>query len=178
MKKNIILTIFTLSSLFFYGQTEKFKYDQNGFSEFVITNLEKVDNKTIYKKTINWVKETYKNPDVVFDATIEDESIRFSGVTNKMIEVWSDFGQLMYYDIKYTIKVYTKDNKYKFEVIDFQVLDCHWMMNFRKPINEEIYKSDGSIKKKWRNFPKSIENVFDTLNDSLKSYITKSSSGW
>jgi hypothetical protein len=178
MSKILILTISLFTSLFFYGQTDKFKYDQTGLSEFVITNVDNLDNKTIYKKTVNWIKDTYKKPDVVIDAEIEDESVRFTGVTSKKVEVYSDFGELLFYDIKYTIKVSTKDNKYKFEVINFQLLDCYWIANFKKPINEEIYKKDGSIRKKWKNFPKSIENIFDNLNEDLKKYILKSQDGW
>ncbi len=178
MKKKIILTILLFSILFTYGQTEKFKYDQNGLSSYVVTNVDKVDNKNIYKKTVNWIKETYKNPDLVIDATIEDESVRFTGITSKKVEIWSDFGELLFYDIKYTIKVSTKDYKYKFEVISFELVDCYWIANFKKPINEEIYKKDGSIRKKWRNFPKSIENIFDQINEDLKNYITKTQEGW
>lgn len=176
--KSLILTISLLTNLFFYGQTEKFKYDQTGLTKFVVTDVENVDNKTIYKKTINWIKETYKNPDVVINAEIEDESVRFTGITSKKVEVYSDFGELLFYDIKYTIKVSTKDFKYKFEVISFELIDCYWTVNFKKPINEEIYKKDGSIRKKWRNFPKSIEDIFDGLNFELKNYLQKGKEGW
>ena len=141
---------------------------KNGLTPFVVTDVENKTTKEIYQKSINWIKETYRNPNTVIKSQIEDESIRFEGISNNAGAVGNGL-----YSVKYSIKISVKDYKYKFEVIEFELLNCPIKKNGWNPSDKSFFKEDGSPRKPWKDYPKSIETLFDELNNSLKNYIIK-----
>lgn len=175
MKKNFILFILIFITSNCFSQEKKFIYDKNGLTPFVVTDVDNKSLKEIYQKSVNWIKETYKNPDIVIKAQIEDESIRFEGISNKVAVVYDGFGGKGFYDVKYSIKISVKDHKYKFEIIEFELLNCPIKKNGWNPSDKSFFKEDGSPRKPWKDYPKSIETLFDELNNSLKNYIIKDS---
>ena len=175
MSKNIILFILTFISGISFSQEKKFIYDKNGLTPFVVTDVENKTAKEIYQKSINWIKETYKNPNIVIKSEIEDESVRFEGISNNAGIVYDGFGGKGLYSVKYSIKISVKDYKYKFEVIEFELLNCPIKKNGWNPNDKSFFKEDGSPRKPWKDYPKSIETLFDELNDNLKNYIIKDS---
>ena len=170
MRKNILLFILTFFTGISFSQEKKFIYDKNGLTPFVVTDVENKTTKEIYQKSINWIKETYRNPNTVIKSQIEDESIRFEGISNNAGAVGNGL-----YSVKYSIKISVKDYKYKFEVIEFELLNCPIKKNGWDPSDKSFFKEDGTPRKPWKDYPKSIETLFDELNDSLKNYIIKDS---
>ena len=103
MKKNLIAL--SLTSSFAFCQESSFKYTMEGFTEYIVTDVENKTANEIYTKVINWVKENYNTPDSVLKSEIENESVRFNGISSGAALVYDGFGGKGFYDIEYTIKV-------------------------------------------------------------------------
>jgi len=98
---------------------DKFVYNQLGLTPFVIVEFDSIPREKLYKLIKNWIKETYKNPDKVIKAEIDNKKIRFEGFTDSDISI-SGLGQKVYGSYTYTITISVKDNKYKFEPISLE----------------------------------------------------------
>lgn len=168
MKKVFILLLVTFSNISI-GQTsektkgEKFEFTEKGLNDFVITNIEGKTKAEIYSKTINWVKETYKNPDMVLKMQLVNEKIRIDAIANGLASINNDKTK---FNINYIIEIEFKDYKYKFEVVSLIV------QNVRDLKTIENFKTDKKIIKYWGNTPINIENYFNKLNLSLNEYIS------
>jgi hypothetical protein len=92
----------------------KFTYDINGMNvEYLVMTIDSTSQQQNFKKSINWIKETYNNPEEVIKTTIDDKKIRFEGSEQNLICLKS-LGINTCYDVRYTIEVELKENKYKF----------------------------------------------------------------
>src|SRR5690606_1935870 len=98
----------------------------------------------IYNKAINWVQETYKNPDKVLKANITNEKIRIDGFANgawwyKTLGITSNM------DMEYTLEISFKDGKYRFEYIIGQF----FLSSGEKALYNysTFFKKDGEIRK-------------------------------
>jgi hypothetical protein len=165
MKNILTLLLFTITSICL-GQSdekvkaEKFEYSEVGLNDYVITNIEGKSKEEMYKKSINWVKETYKNPDAVLKMNIENEKLRIDGIATGIIKVRG-----ISMNLGYIIEISFRDNKYRFELISLlyeNATDYKKMPNFKT--NPKLIKNFG-------NSPSEIENYFNTLNKSLELYI-------
>lgn len=165
MKKFIkLVTLFLAFSLFAFGQTEqaeKFEYSEAGINDFIVTKVEGKSTNEIYNKTINWIKETYKNPDIVIKMKIENEKVRINGIATDLLLV-----RKMSFNLDYVIEISVKDNKYKFELISLTATEQK--TDYKKIPN---FKTDSKLIKNFGDSPKRIENYLNTLNESLKKYI-------
>lgn len=165
MKKIIILLIITFSSICI-GQTseivkvEKFEYSEVGLNDYIITNIEGKTKDEMYKKAMNWIKETYKTPDLVLKMSIENEKLRIDAVAIGIIKVR---GVSM--DLGYVVEISFRDNKYKFELISLLYNNT---TDYKKISN---FKTDPKLVKNFGNSAAEIENYFNTLNKSLEIYI-------
>ena len=65
-------------SINIYSQTE-FKFDKDGFTDFIVGECEGKSQSELYKKAIEWISINYKNPKEVIKATIENDYIRIEG---------------------------------------------------------------------------------------------------
>jgi hypothetical protein len=165
MKNILTLLIFTFSSICI-GQTiekvkgEKFEYSEVGLNDYVVTNIEGKTKEEMYKKAMNWVKETYKNPDLVLKMNIENEKFRIDAAAIGIIKVRG-----ISMNLGYVIEISFRDNKYRFELVSLlydNTTDYKKMPNF---------KTDPKLVKNFGNAPSEIENYFNSLNKSLEVYI-------
>ena len=121
MKKNLILLFIAISSICI-GQTNdkesvgKFEYSEVGLNDFVVTNIDGKTKEEIYSKAINWVKETYKNPDLVLKMQIINEKLRIDAIATDLLKVKGVSSNLNYF-----IEISFRDNKYKFEILSLLV---------------------------------------------------------
>ena len=70
------------------AQETEFTFDSNkGMTDFIVVPVEGKTAPEIYKKIIEWIKVTYKNPDKVILSTIENEYIRFEGSSETLYAV-------------------------------------------------------------------------------------------
>lgn len=186
MKKLLVLFIFLTGIM--NAQETEFTFDNSkGMTDFVVTNIEGKSATEIYKKVIEWIKITYKNPDKVILSTIENEYIRFEGFSEVCYAVNVPLMGKYNQDTKYQIEISVKDGKYKFDIISMENYNTPsqysrggWSNNTlfngntdKDFLDKNIYKKDGTL----RSYYKYINDVpiyFNDLNKSLVESITAS----
>lgn len=186
MKKLLIAILFV--SIYASAQETEFTFTaEKGMTDFVVTPAEGKTAPEIYKKVIEWIKVTYKNPDKVILSTIENEYLRFEGSEETLYSYFA-MGKRNYLTSKYQIEVNFKDGRYKFNIIGFQLLAKNtWVEQgiFNSPKSKEelqkgVFNEDGTLKKYTKNIME-VPTYFNTLNKSLKDYISsneKNNDGW
>jgi hypothetical protein len=194
--KRLIIVIFIIANTL-NAQETKFVFDyKTGLTDLVIIPVEGKTAQEIYKKTLDWIKVTYKDPSKAILSNIENEYIRFNGLGEYICydSLKPKNISLDCYNVKYEIEISIKDGKYKFEIISIQQYQTPGQYRsggwktvpvFSKDLSEEslskiLFKKDGTIKKEYETIEKSGD-YFNTLNISLLDYITsndKSKNDW
>jgi hypothetical protein len=192
MKKILLLMIFVSNSIL--AQETEFTFDNNkGMTDFIVIPVEGKTAPEIYRKIIEWIKITYKNPDKVILSTIENEYVRFEGSSETLYSANITMLGKTYYNSKYQIEISIKDNKYKFDLINMQNYSPKsqysvggWTDNviFNRNTSKDglatFYKKDGSLKNMWKFLPE-VPFYFNDLNKSMFEYINstfKKSNDW
>ena len=177
MTKKIKLTaLLIVIYTFTYGQ-DKFVYDQRGLNpKYVVVEMDGLKQDELFKKTINWIKETYKNPDEVIKTTIDNKKVRFEGFKDNIICIKS-LGMVYCYDGLYTIEIEFKDNKYKFTPmsIEYRVPASQYSVGGMRPISlsdGSAYYKKGKLRKMYNTIPLSVEMLLNGLNLSLSKYLS------
>lgn len=174
-KDLLTLLLFILIAIYSTGQ-ENFKYNQYGLNpKYQVVEINGKDQKELFESSINWIKETYKNPDEVIKTTIGNEKIRFEGFKDNLICVHS-MGTNSCNSGLYTIEIAIKDNKYKFTplLLEYRIPSSQYMASSKAEINlnngSQYYKKD-KIRKPYDKIPPAIEDLLNNLNDDLKNYL-------
>ena len=180
MKKLQLLFLFLTGVI--NAQDTEFTIDNTkGMTDFVVSNIEGKTAPEIYKKVIEWIKVTYKNPDKVILSTIENEYVRFEGSSSAVYPVNVPLMGKSYQDSKYQIEISIKDGKYKFDLIGMenyispsQYSRGGWTPNSlfngnadKEFLDRYVYKKDGTL----RSYYKYINDVPVYFNDLNKSLI-------
>lgn len=193
MRKLLLLFgIFALTTA--NAQETEFTFDNTkGMTDFIVTPLDGKTAPEIYKKIIEWIKITYKNPDKVILSTIENEYVRFEGFSEKLYS-YNAMGQ-HYEPTKYQIEVSIKDGKYKLDIISMQSLESAsaksaggWydVKFFNAPMSKEelekgyVLKKDGTFRSVYKFIPE-VPVYFNNLNKSISESIistVKKTDGW
>jgi hypothetical protein len=191
MRKILLLFLF-VTGLVNAQETQFTLTSEKGMTDYIVINVEGKTAPEIYKKAMEWIKVTYKNPDKVILSTIENEYIRFEGVSSTLYAL-NIMGK-KYYDTKYQIEISTKDGKYKFDLISMenyypssQLSTGGWSPNGiftdnmpKETLDKLLYKKDGSFKGTYKYFAE-VPEYFNNLNNSLLESMTstvKRSDGW
>jgi hypothetical protein len=184
--KKLILGLFIAVSLYSNAQETEFTFTaERGMTDFIVTPVEGKTATEIYKKVIDWIKVTYKNPNEVILSTIENEYLRFEGISD-----------ISTYKCKYQIEISIKEGKYKFDLIGLQVYvgpnqsgvpvgwndfkAVNFIKNSTKESLENMYKKDGTYRA-WVKYVPEFLLYFNNLNKSLSESIVsnvKKSDGW
>ena len=106
--KKITLALL-LTNVTFGQELPQLTLTQNGVEPIVVDVKEKTAQE-LYQKALNWVQETYKNPDEVLKANITNEKIRFNGYKQHAWS-WKTMGMKQTVDMEYTIEVSFKDTQ-------------------------------------------------------------------
>uniref|UniRef100_UPI0040474E83 hypothetical protein n=1 Tax=Flavobacterium sp. TaxID=239 RepID=UPI0040474E83 len=118
MKKVLVLIV--LVAQFGFGQETEFTFDnQKGMTDYIVGTVENKTASDLYKKVIEGIKVTYKNPDKVILSTIDNEYVRFEGFSSSLWCI-NGLGMKTCYDTKYQIEISFKDGKYKFDLIGME----------------------------------------------------------
>ncbi|MFZ4436139.1 MAG: hypothetical protein ACOYOR_06500 [Flavobacterium psychrophilum] len=184
--KKMFLLILLVSFGAFSQETEFAFTREKGMTDYIVTKVENKSSAEIYNKIIEWIKVTYKNPDKVILSTIENEYIRFEGIS-----------LISNISCKYQIEISIKDGRYKFDIIGLQVyVDANQMgipvgwselkavnfiTNSPKETIEPMFKKDGSFKgwcKYTPDFPIYFNGLNKSVNDYILSVVKKSDEGW
>ncbi len=98
---------------------ESFKYDPLGLNpKYIVVEVENKTQMKLFQCALNWIKETYKNPNEVIQMTMDSSKIRFEGFAEKLL--CSNMGNTKCKDYIYSIELEFKDGKYKFTPIYLQ----------------------------------------------------------
>jgi hypothetical protein len=177
------------------AQETEFTFDNTrGMTDFVVTNVESKSATEIYKKVIEWIKVTYKNPDKVILSTIENEYVRFEGSSSAVYPVNVPLMGKSYLETKYQIEISIKEGKYKFDVIGMenyyspsQYSRGGWTPNTvfngnadKEFLDKIIYRKDGTLRSYYK-YINDVPQYFNDLNKSLVESITatvKKSDSW
>jgi hypothetical protein len=170
MKKLLLLiAIFNFSQG--YSQ-DKFEYNQNGLiPKYLVIDIENSQKDELYKKTLDWIKINYKNPNKVIQTTIENEMVRIEGVNSNWF-CGTFAGKTSCADALYTIEIQFRKGRYKIEVFSVYSVNEY---NKRYKINLEsgdvYYKKSGKLKKFSKDTPTQISSLFNDFNNDLKNFI-------
>jgi len=170
MKKKILFVsiMILLKSHISYGQEiEKIKLTPQGV-EPIVVQVDSLKSNEIYEKALNWVKETYKNPDKVLKANLENEKIRIDGFASN---AWwyKSMGITNNYNMEYTVEISFKEGKYRFSYIIGQF----YIEGGKKVLYDykTFYKKSGEIKKSYIDAVPSLEQTMNDLSLSFYNYI-------
>lgn len=180
-----ILLVLGITSYTNAQETEFTFNNERGMTDFVVTQVEGKTSAEIYKKAIEWIKVTYKNPDKVILSTIENEYIRFEGSSNNIYSV-TNLGMKTYLPTKYQIEITIKDGKYKFDLMAMENLyqstqytsggwsaNALFVSNLKKEyLDKTLYKKDGTPKPTFKDSMITVPAYFNSLNKSLLESMT------
>jgi hypothetical protein len=180
---------------FGFGQETEFTFDNTkGMTDFVVTNVEGKTAPEIYKKVIEWIKITYKNPDKVILSTIDNEYVRFEGFSSSCYSINMALMGKSYLETKYQIEISIKDDRYKFDIIGMENYTAPsqysrggWSENIlfngnldKEYLEKTIYKKDGTLRSIWK-YINDVPVYFNGLNKSILESMTtsvKKNEGW
>jgi len=185
--KYLLFLLFISFSILSFGQDSTFTFTKNGFTDFVVSKVEGKLQADLYKKALDWISVTYKNPNVVIKAKIENEYIRFEGSNSNMI-CTKILGLKTCNLSTYQIELSFKDGKYKFDVIELKqyttpsqytsggwseiVLSTPKDVQDKPDVMNSIFAEDGEPKKMFRFYVENIPIEFNSLNKSLKEFLS------
>jgi hypothetical protein len=178
MKKLLFLPLLLITCFSFAQEIPKLKLTPTGV-EAIVVNVDSLKADYLFKKAVNWVQETYKNPDKVLKTKIENEKIRVDGFANN---AWwyKTLGMKMSYNMDYSIEVSFKDGKYRFEFVVGQFYTDggqKFLANY-----SSFFKSSGEVKGVYSEAVPSLEETMNNLSLSFYNYVTgvktKKDSNW
>ena len=161
---------------------DQFEFKDKTFTDFVIVKIDSLKKEELYKRTLNWIKETYKNPDAVIKMTIENEKIRISGYKEDLICTNYRFlgtDNLNCYYGTYNIEISFKDGKYKFDptYLEYRLPSSGGISGMTVPMEltdfSNYYNEKGELRKQYEYIPSSLEDIFNGLSIDLYDYILK-----
>ncbi len=152
----------------------KFFYSRSGLTPYIVLNFDNIHKDKLYKLVKDWIKESYKNPDKVIKAEINNEKVKKIRIEGYDPSALSTHGLgNNYFGADYTIEIAVKDNKIRFKPISLignhlGVKDLDFLS-----YPEYYFKKNGIPKWGWENMPEQIPQLFEKLANSLKNYILK-----
>jgi hypothetical protein len=160
-----------------FAQETEFKFTKEGFTDFVVAECPGKTQNELYKKSIDWLAVTYKNPKEVLKAQIENEYIRIEGIKDGLVAGF--MGST--FPIKYNLEISFKDNKYKFDVISIEYLvpanqyGTGGWKNYELQNVEDHYKKSGELKSKYENEHITFPKYFNGLNLDFMNFVKSDS---
>lgn len=149
---------------------EKFELTPAGFTDFVVTTVPDKTQSDLYKKTMDWLQVTYKNPDEVIKAKIENDYIRIEGSSPDLVTI-NALGRTPNLT-RYQIEIGFKDGKYKFDLLSLEYYhkaSVKWLP-VKLDDGSDYFNKKGELRSVAKYYPE-ISDYFNNLNNSLKDYI-------
>ena len=164
--------------------TEGKKFFQGKFLKFtpVIVIESEGSASELYQKCMNWLNETYKQPDEVIKGKIEGKYVKINGATSTAMFQASALGSTNYYDSRYTVEFRFKDNKMRMEVISLEyyipagqyVLNSGWKTGgFTYQVANRKGKANKDGVAQSKNIPAYFENLAISLKDFSSNGMMK-----
>ena len=173
MKKVILIAFLMLAS---FVQAQSFTFNQDGSTEYIVYTVDKATAADLYTKTLNWINTTYKNPDAVIKAKIENQMIRLEGLEKSAFSRTFKSGNNADYDARYTLTLEFQDGKYRLKyqhdktTVDGK--DVHFI--FADVVNN-VPDINGNG---WTGAKQQYEAKVLSLLTSIKDYVSKNKESW
>lgn len=176
MKKIIIIPI-AIILCSFYSNPKTFSYNKEGLSpKFAVMEFDSFAQNELFENTVNWIKETYTNPDEVIKMTIPNKKVRIEG--SKLNGVCHNaLGTSTCYNVTYTLEISFKEDKYKFTPtnLKYRIPATQYYSGGYQNVNfadgSYYYNKKGALRKQYTTVPYSITKIFNDLNNSLNIYL-------
>lgn len=152
-------------------RNKNFEYKNGKLNDVVIVEIDSLKTNQLYERSLNFLKEYYKNPNEVIKSTIENDMIKFSGAK---VDATLLSGKPL--TINYSISLFFKEGKYKFELSNISLrlpattYDYNGSDLGLKDVNY-FYDKSGKLKKAYEFIPNSAESVINEIFIDLKEYI-------
>lgn len=158
------------------SQTSTFKFNEDGSTDYVLYNVDKATAKDLYTKTLNWINTTYKNPELVLKAKVENEMIRIETFNTKTFSRKFQSGTIAEYDSKYTLEIEFQDGKYriKYSHNEISIEGMQVYFKFTDVLNNVADKNGNDFKDCKQQYESNVQSLFNSLNE----YITKPKEKW
>lgn len=139
MKRLIIKILLFVLPILVYGQQYETRLNDTGKLEMIIVS-DKIDKtaEELYQNTIEWVAYTFVNTESVTQSQIENKMIRFSGISQHVINRLG-----FTFDLGYLIQIDIKDNKIRFQANNIDIIGTPYQRNSIEGI---ILKKNGELK--------------------------------
>ena len=158
---------------------DMFQFNENGLTDYLVKEFEGVSQQELFDSTVNWIKETYKNPEEVIKARIDNEKVRFEGFKSSAFNTTVLFKE--YRDGKYSIEISFKEGKLKFDPIGLEqftpsskYVTGGWS-DIPLNVGAWSYRKNGKLRSTFKTYPSSIETIFNEIIASLNDYLLKKS---
>jgi len=152
-----LLLLFLLIS--FGGYAQDISITKDGVTDYVVSDCEGITKDVMYNKAIEWVNFTFKNPSEVLIANLENDLIRL------------EFSETSTPIKKFVVEIQFRDNRYKFDPISIMFPTVPVPSNDFLGTLDKYFKKDGSLKSRTSVTVKSVQNILNSTNVSLKNYI-------
>jgi hypothetical protein len=155
----------------------KFELTNKGLVQPIVIIIDSSNTADLYKKTLNWVQETYKNPEKVLKTKIENEKIRVDGIKTGAW-YYKMYGLASYCDVEYSFNIEFKDNKVR---LSFDFGSTYLSLDGSTTVFDytKMYKENGKVYKVYEHTQEGMDQMMNELSLSLYNYLTvKKKSDW
>lgn len=169
MNRFIPALIFCLLSTIIFSQ-EKFVFNKNGLTEYVVYDAKNKDSKVLYEKTLEWIKNTFKDPNEVIKVSSEGEKIRIEGFDDSLICV-SVLSSLQCYLTTYGVEFEFKDGRYRIKPLYINYMAGG--IRTEVPLGDDniFFKKNGKLRNTYKETPSRIEDLFNKMSYDLSNHI-------
>ena len=193
--KNLLISIFLLTAFPAFTQNDSLvylnlEYDQNNrivFSEVI--QVDGVSKKELFNRARKWFADYYNSSETVID--LEDKE---SGILIAKPLGYANIPYILGFTavkMFYTINIYVKDGRYKYEITDIiNETDPSEFNGYRSSktniesvINDYmVFKPNGKIREKSKNWKvatiKMVYKIADDLVESMNNSVVDSDHDW
>lgn len=177
MKKLILLSILVFSNFYFAQITvtsNGLKNSNEIEKSYVVLDAEGETAKQLYDNALKYILKNYKSPENVIKAKIEGEYLKFVTHVDNFLVI-NNSGAKITIDADYTIELYFKEGKVKFEVIELNMYAQNggYKVIFSGGAFEgyPIYNKKGELKRPETKIE--IENYFNKQIKSINEFLIK-----
>lgn len=180
LKSYYLFLLVCLVSPLLWSQADSFNYDITGLHpNYLVTEMEGMSQNLLYKKLLPWAKINNRT----LSSSEENNKLSFQGEKENAL-CFTVMGKTSCNNLRYTVEVAFKDNKYKFEVLSLEqygpINDTGkkgWFPVLLDHAPDAWYTRKGDLKKEYVSSPGDIARLFNTLNQEVKKGLLQESSG-
>lgn len=143
--------------------------------EPIVINVDSTTATDLYKKSLNWVQETYKNSSKVLMLNIPNEKIRIDGYQPGAL-TWNPGLMKMHTDMEYSFEVEFKDNRMR---LSFTPGQFYEKPGHRAPFGvKHLFKDNGEERGQYKGAKASMDELMNSLAQSLYLYNKAKKQDW